>query len=116
MTAPHVIFGTGPVGCWTARSLVDRGLPVRAVNRSGLRPALLPAEVDLVAADAGDPAQALRAAEGAATVYQALNPPYEKWHDLFPGLQTARAGRRRGDRRAVRLRREPVHVRLLGAS
>ena len=89
MTALHVIFGTGPVGCWTARSLVGRGLPVRAVNRSGARPALLPAEVDVVAADASDPAQALRAAEGAATVYQALNPPYEKWHDLFPGLQAA---------------------------
>ena len=83
----HVIFGTGPVGCWTARALVDRGLPVRAVNRSGNRPGLLPEEVELVKADVADPAQAVAAAEGAATVYQALNPPYDKWHELFPGLQ-----------------------------
>ena len=84
---PHVIFGTGPVGCWTARSLVARGLPVRAVNRSGSRPGLLPEEVELVRADVADPAQAVSAAEGAAAVYQALNPPYDKWHELFPGLQ-----------------------------
>jgi nucleoside-diphosphate-sugar epimerase len=83
----HVIFGTGPVGCWTARALVDRGLPVRAVNRSGSRPALLPEDVELVKADVADPAQAISAAEGATAVYQALNPPYDKWHHLFPGLQ-----------------------------
>jgi nucleoside-diphosphate-sugar epimerase len=87
MTALHAIFGSGPVGCWTARSLVDRGLPVRVVNRSGSRPALLPDEAELVKADASDPAQAALAAEGAAVVYQAMNPPYEKWNELFPGLQ-----------------------------
>ena len=83
----HVIFGTGPVGRWTARALVDQGLAVRAVNRSGRRPELMPAEVEVVAADAADPAQAIAAAEGASTVYQALNPPYHRWHELFPGLQ-----------------------------
>lgn len=86
-TQLHVIFGTGPVGCWTARSLVDRGLPVRAVNRSGARSGLLPQEVELVKADVADPAQAVAAAEGAATVYQALNPPYHQWEELFPTLQ-----------------------------
>lgn len=83
----HVIFGTGPVGCWTARSLVDRGLPVRAVNRSGVRPGLLPEEVELVKADVTEPAKAVDAAAGATTVYQALNPAYDKWHELFPALQ-----------------------------
>jgi nucleoside-diphosphate-sugar epimerase len=83
----HVIFGTGPVGCWTARALIDRGLPVRAVNRSGKRPGLLPEEAELVKADVTDPVQALAAAEGAAAVYQALNPPYDKWAELFPTLQ-----------------------------
>jgi nucleoside-diphosphate-sugar epimerase len=86
---PHVIFGTGPVGCWTARSLVDRGLSVRAVNRSGRRPALLPAEVDVVSADASDAEQATAAADGAGVVYQAMNPAYDKWPELFPGLQAA---------------------------
>jgi nucleoside-diphosphate-sugar epimerase len=75
------------VGCWTARSLVDRGLQVRAVNRSGARPGLLPQEVELVRADVADPAQAVAAAAGAATVYQALNPPYHQWEALFPALQ-----------------------------
>lgn len=84
---PHVIFGTGPVGCWTARSLVDRGLGVRAVNRSGRRPELMPADVEMVAADASDAQQAVAAAAGAEAVYQAMNPPYDKWPELFPGLQ-----------------------------
>ena len=70
----HVIFGTGPVGQWTARSLREKGLPVRVVNRSGNRPEFLPTDVEVVAADASDPAQAVRAAEGATVVYQALNP------------------------------------------
>lgn len=84
-----VIFGTGPVGRWTARALVDRGLAVRAVNRSGARPDLVPESVEIVAADASDPDQARAAAEGAAAVIQALNPPYDRWHELFPGLQAS---------------------------
>ncbi len=89
MTSLHVIFGTGPVGCWTARSLVDRGLPVRAVNRGGRRPDLLPAAVELVTADASDAAQAVHAVEGAGVVYQAMNPPYDRWHEAFPVLQAS---------------------------
>lgn len=83
----HVIFGTGPVGCWTARTLVAEGRRVRAVNRSGRRPDLLPDGVELRAADASNPAQARAAAEGATTVVQALNPPYHRWHEMFAGLQ-----------------------------
>ena len=85
----HVVFGTGPVGIWTARALVETGQAVRAVNRTGRRPALMPAEVDIVAADASDPTQAAAAARGAAVVYQALNPPYDQWVTLFPPLQRA---------------------------
>lgn len=83
----HVILGTGPVGCWTARALVDQGLTVRAVNRSGNRPELMPAEIETYAADMSDAAQAIAAAEGASTIYQALNPEYHRWHEFFPGLQ-----------------------------
>ena len=95
----HVILGTGPVGCWTARSLVDRGLSVLAVNRSGRRPGLLPSEVEVTAADATDEGQ-LATAYLADVVYQAMNPPYDKWHEVFPSLQAsalaaaARAGSR----------------------
>ena len=85
----HVIFGTGPAAIWTARALREMGLTVRAVNRTGKRPALMPAEVDVVAADASDPAQTTLMARGADAVYQALNPPYDKWVELFPPLQRA---------------------------
>lgn len=88
-TELHVIFGTGPVGCWTARALCSQGRAVRAVNRSGVRPGLMPAEVEMAKADVADPAQAAAAATGASVVYQALNPPYHLWHKLFPALQTA---------------------------
>jgi nucleoside-diphosphate-sugar epimerase len=84
-----VIFGTGPVGCWAARSLIERGLTVRAVNRSGRRPALLPAEVELRAVDASDDRLAAGAAAGASAVVQALNPPYDQWLAAFPPLQKA---------------------------
>jgi nucleoside-diphosphate-sugar epimerase len=83
----HVIFGTGPAGCWIANSLVERGERVRVVNRSGRRPGLLPSAAELVTADVSDERAAVEAAAGAAVVYQALNPPYHQWHELFPGLQ-----------------------------
>ena len=83
----HVIFGTGPVGCWTARALRADGHAVRAVNRSGRRPSLMPDDVEVVRADVSDPAQARAAASGASVVYQALGPPYHQWAELFPALQ-----------------------------
>jgi nucleoside-diphosphate-sugar epimerase len=85
----HVIFGSGPVGIWTARALVETGHAVRAVNRTGKRPGLMPEPVEIVAADAADTSQAIEAARGAAVVYQALNPPYDQWQALFPPLQHA---------------------------
>ncbi|MFN2322369.1 MAG: NAD-dependent epimerase/dehydratase family protein [Trueperaceae bacterium] len=85
--ATHVIFGTGPVGCWTARALVEQGHRVRAVNRRGTRPDLLPAEVEVVAADVADPGAAVAAAAGAVVVVQALNAPYDRWDEGFPPLQ-----------------------------
>ena len=88
-TELHVIFGTGPVGCWTARALCSQGRAVRAVNRSGARPGLMPAEVEIAKADVADPTQAEAAAAGASVVYQALNPPYHLWHEFFPALQAA---------------------------
>jgi nucleoside-diphosphate-sugar epimerase len=84
---PHVIFGTGPAACWTARALRARGITVKAINRSGLRPALLPAEVAIQAADALDPVQARQVASGASVVYQLLGPAYSRWAELFPKLQ-----------------------------
>lgn len=83
----HVILGTGPVGCWIAQNLVQQGVAVRAVNRSGTRPDLLPAATDLIAADISDSDAAVSVTAGARVVYQALNPPYHQWSKLFPRLQ-----------------------------
>jgi len=88
----HVIFGAGPVGCWTARALRDLGQLVRVVNRSGAHPDLMPAHVEMFKADASNPAQARDAAKGASVVYQALNPPYHLWNELFPALQAGVIG------------------------
>jgi len=49
----------------------------------------MPEDVEIVAADASDVRQAIEAARGAAVVYQALNPAYDKWPELFPPLQRA---------------------------
>ncbi len=83
----HVILGTGPVGTWIANTVIARGDRVRLVNRSGKRPALLRGEAQIVAADVSDAIAAAAAADGASVVYQALNPPYHRWHELFPALQ-----------------------------
>jgi nucleoside-diphosphate-sugar epimerase len=81
----HVVFGTGPVGQAIVRALLARGHQVRAVNRGGR--AELPPEVELIAGDAGDPAFATRASDGAGVIYNALNPLYHQWPRLFPRLQ-----------------------------
>ncbi len=83
----HVILGSGPVGCWTARALVEKGHAVRVVNRSGRRPDLLPVAVEVVAADVRDVRQAVEVSEGAASVLQMLGVPYASWERDLPALQ-----------------------------
>jgi len=86
-TGLHVVFGTGAIALATFEALRRRGRTVRMVNRSGH--AAVPEDVDVVAGDAADPVFAARAAQGAAVVYQTLNPPYHHWSAQFPALQTA---------------------------
>jgi nucleoside-diphosphate-sugar epimerase len=82
----HVVFGTGAVGMSVMDELIRRGPKrVRMVNRSGR--ARVPAGVEVVGGDATDEAFAREASEGASVVYFALNPPYNKWSELFPPLQ-----------------------------
>jgi nucleoside-diphosphate-sugar epimerase len=82
----HVVFGTGAVGMAVMDALVQRGpRRVRMVNRSGR--ARVPDGVEVVGGDATDEAFTREASEGASVVYFALNPPYNKWPELFPGLQ-----------------------------
>ena len=83
----HVVLGAGAVGMAIAEALARRGESVRVVNRSGLREPV--AGVQSVAGDVSDPAFAASATRGARVVYQALNPPYHRWAQEFPGLQAA---------------------------
>lgn len=87
----HVVFGSGPVGRATAITLLGRGLAVRVVNRRGRaafgRDADALREVEVVTGDAADTAFAVGAAQGAASVYQTLNPEYHRWAQDFPPLQ-----------------------------
>lgn len=87
MSERHVIFGTGPVGLATMDELQAMGREVVLVNRSGRRPAGVPADVAIHAGDAADAAFARKASEGATHIYFAVNPPYTKWIELFPPLQ-----------------------------
>jgi nucleoside-diphosphate-sugar epimerase len=81
----HVVFGTGAVGMSVMDELGGRGKRVRMVNRSG--GARVPDGVEVVGGDATDEVFAREASEGASVVYFALNPPYDKWPELFPPLQ-----------------------------
>src|SRR5215216_2949935 len=82
----HVVFGTGAVGMSVMDELVQRSpRQVRMVNRSGR--VSVPEGVEVVGGDTTDEAFAREASEGASVVYFALNPPYNKWPELFPPLQ-----------------------------
>ena len=86
----------------TGRAIVDelarQGRRVRAVSRGAMRD--LPPRVEDVNADLYDPADAARAVAGAAVVYHAAQPAYDKWDGNFERLNdtiadaTASAGAR----------------------
>ena len=82
----HVIFGTGPLGKWTARELVKLGKSVRMINRSG-KADRLPAGVEVVASDANDVAKNIEVTKGATAVYQCAQPHYYEWAEKFPKFQ-----------------------------
>jgi nucleoside-diphosphate-sugar epimerase len=82
----HVVFGTGAVGMAVMDELVRRGTRVRMINRSGR--ARVPHGVEVVGGDATDEGFTREASEGASVVYFTLSPPYYKWPELFPPLQT----------------------------
>ena len=81
----HVVFGTGPVGMAVMDELLSRGTRVRMVNRSAR--ANVPEGVEVVGGDAADLTFTREISAGASVIYNALNPPYNKWPELFPRLQ-----------------------------
>lgn len=80
----HVVFGTGPLGLAVMRELLSRGERVRMVNRSGR--ADVPQEIEVVKADATDPASTRTACNGAAVVYNCTKAPYTEWPEKFPPI------------------------------
>jgi nucleoside-diphosphate-sugar epimerase len=81
----HVVFGgSGGIGQAVVRELAAQGKRVRAVNRSGQ--AELPPSVQLVRADATDPASAGVACRAATVVYNCANAPYNEWAAKFPPI------------------------------
>jgi nucleoside-diphosphate-sugar epimerase len=88
MSELHVIFGTGPLGKWTARELVKLGKTVRMVNRSG-KADRLPAGVEVVASNAYDLTKNIEVTKDASAVYQCAQPAYYEWAEKFPRFQTA---------------------------
>jgi nucleoside-diphosphate-sugar epimerase len=87
-TELHVIFGTGPLGKWTAREVARLGKRVRLINRSG-QASDLPGGAEVVKADAYDTRQTIELTAGATAVYQCAQPAYHEWVTKFPPLQAA---------------------------
>jgi len=82
-TELHVIFGAGQVGRPLARLLLDAGKRVRIAKRSSGE--VLPGP-EVIQGDAANQAFCIQTAQGAATVYHCMNPPYDRrlWADLVP--------------------------------
>ncbi len=89
MTELSVIFGTGPLAQAVMRALLKRGKPIKMVNRSGKRPADIPASVQIVGGDAYSTDFTRSVTKGAAVVYQCAQPEYHQWVNQFPPLQAA---------------------------
>jgi nucleoside-diphosphate-sugar epimerase len=100
----NVVFGSGPLGRAVVDALVERGEPVRVVNRSGRLPDA-PRGVEVVAADAFDLEASVQAARGSAVVYNCAATAYsaQSWRTELPRLwgNIAQAAERSGARLVV---------------
>jgi nucleoside-diphosphate-sugar epimerase len=85
--ALHVIVGAGAVGSAAAELLAGRGEQVRMISRRGGGPQH-PA-VERVAADATDADRLTALAEGAAVLYNCVNPLYHRWLTDWPPIASA---------------------------
>src|SRR4051794_2338807 len=84
--ALHVIVGKGPVGATTADLLSARGHEVRVLSRTGGWSA---DGIEHRQVDAADAAAVAAAAQGAAALYNAVNPQYHRWATDWPPVAAA---------------------------
>lgn len=85
--AHHVVVGAGPVGSGIATALAARGESVTVITRSGTGPKH--ALITTLKADAADASELTRAATGAASIFNCVNPPYDKWATDWPPMHKA---------------------------
>jgi nucleoside-diphosphate-sugar epimerase len=85
--ATHLVLGAGPIGTAVTHQLAAQGNAVTVVSRSGRGPAL--PGVRRVAADAGDADALSTLAEGAAALYNCVNPAYHRWPADWPPIAAA---------------------------
>lgn len=83
--ALHVVLGAGPVGTAIAEELLSRGETVRVLTRRGSGPE----GTERIAADVADTDALVRHTAGAAVIYNAVNPPYDQWTAVWPGLHAS---------------------------
>src|SRR4249920_3957065 len=79
MSESVLVIGAGVIGSRVAGMLAERGNRVSVVSRRGSGPAG-------VAADAADAGAMARLAEGAAVIYNCVNPPYHRWPADWPPI------------------------------
>ena len=77
-----VLGATGGVGQAIVQALAAQGAQVRAVNRSGR--ALVPASVEVMAADLTSRESTRAACQGATVVYHCAGVPYDQWATSLP--------------------------------
>ena len=83
----HLVIGNGPVGSGVTERLVEQGLPVTVLTRSGS--GIDHPLVTRVAADAADADALTKAADGAAAIFNCANPPYHQWETAWPPIHRA---------------------------
>ncbi len=83
-----LVIGAGVIGSRVAEMLAGQGHRVSVVSRHGSGPAA----VTQVAADAADAGAMARLAEGAAVIYNCVNPPYHRWPADWPPIAASLLG------------------------
>ena len=83
----YVVVGTGAIGTLVAARLAADGHAVTTISRRGVGPKS--PFVENVAGDATDAALLSKRADGAAAIFNCVNPPYHRWPQEWPPIATA---------------------------